>query len=109
VNLAVPGILFNDGLTFAPCFGPLNVYYTASDEAFYVGAGPGRYQETYRAESVAEAIALVEADGWQAIGSLGRFDNEAVRAWGRGSSLVTSYYAELIAIWDDLLQPVKQS
>jgi hypothetical protein len=78
-----------------------DVYYTASDETYYVGAGPGRYQDLYGNGSVADAVARAESDGWQACGLVGRHEGEAVPMWGRGSSSVTFYYAELIAIWSD--------
>jgi hypothetical protein len=74
--------------------------YTVSDETYYVGLGPGRYQSRYAGGTKDEVVARVEADGWQPSGRCGRSDGVAVNMWSRGYRDFGAP-AELIAIWDE--------
>jgi hypothetical protein len=74
--------------------------YTGSDETYYVGLGPGRYQSRYAGGTKDDVVARVEADGWQPSGRCGRSDGVAVNMWSRGYRDFGAP-AELIAIWDE--------
>jgi hypothetical protein len=79
--------------------------YTITDETYYMGLGPGRYQSRYCGGSKEDVVARVEADGWQPCGRCGRNDGVAVNMWSRGYRDFGAP-AELIGIWDETLQPV---
>lgn len=79
--------------------------YTVTDETYYVGLGPGRYQSRYAGGTREEVVGRVEADGWQPSGRCGRCDGVAVNMWSRGYRNFGAP-AELIAIWDETSQPV---
>ena len=79
--------------------------YTVTDETYYVGLGPGRYQSRYGGGKREEVVGRVEADGWQPSGRCVRSDGVAVNMWSRGYREFGAP-AELIAIWDETSQPV---
>ena len=79
--------------------------YTVSDETYYMGLGPGRYQSRYSGGTKEDVVARVEADGWQPCGRCGRSDGVAVNMWSRGYRDFGAP-AELIGIWDETSQPV---
>jgi hypothetical protein len=74
--------------------------YTITDETYYMGLGPGRYQSRYSGGSKEDVVARVEADGWQPCGRCGRSDGVAVNMWSRGYRDFGAP-AELAAIWDE--------
>jgi hypothetical protein len=79
--------------------------YTITDETYYMGLGPGRYQSRYSGGTKEDVVARVEADGWQPCGRCGRSDGVAVNMWSRGYRDFGAP-AELIGIWDETSQPV---
>lgn len=79
--------------------------YTVTDETYYVGLGPGRYQSRYGGGTREQVVDRVESDGWRRAGQCGRSDGVAVTMWSRGYRDFGAP-AELIAIWDETTQPV---
>ena len=75
-------------------------HYTVTDETYYVGLGPGRYQSRYAGGTRDEVVGCVEADGWRPCGQCGRSDGVAVNMWSRGYGDFGAP-AELIAIWEE--------
>ena len=60
----------------------VDIYYTASDETFYVG-GVSRFSRYYQANSLEELSTKLELDGWSAAGLIGDAYGPPVHAWHR--------------------------
>lgn len=70
-----------------------NVYFTMTDETYYVTNIESSYSSLYKTDSLEKTIYLLIEDNWQPSGKVARYDYVHVDMFMRNS--------ELIAIWKE--------
>jgi len=70
-----------------------DVYYTYTDETYYVLNGTSRYADSYKADTLREAFQALRADGWSKSGKVQRSDYSPVDLFERDG--------DKIAVWQE--------
>lgn len=71
-----------------------DIYYTVTDETYYVLNGLSRFANDYKVNSLREAFIALRADGWTKCGKVQRSDYAAVDMFQRNN--------DQIAIWPEI-------
>ena len=70
-----------------------DVYYTYTDETYYVLNGTSRYADNYKADTLREVFQALRADGWSKSGKVQRSDYSPVDLFERDG--------DKIAVWQE--------